>query len=161
MKSHPKPAVSHISHKYVSSHQLACRGGGRSILGVSWAVCFRAPHRGNMGKKLDALLRRNPKPPKIKTLANLTIARIAILKNQRQVRCSHARSDVVQLLNLGHQDRALLRVNSCPKCPLPFSICKYIHTRIIHVFFSTKVTDLLDRLSMWSGRGVCWMCLLW
>ncbi|KAG5527876.1 hypothetical protein RHGRI_028715 [Rhododendron griersonianum] len=63
-----------------------------------------------MGKKLDALLRRNPKPPKIKTLANLTIARIAILKNQRQVRCSHARSDVVQLLNLGHQDRALLRV---------------------------------------------------
>ncbi|XP_052195725.1 uncharacterized protein LOC127803504 isoform X2 [Diospyros lotus] len=63
-----------------------------------------------MGKKLDALLGRNSKSVKVKPLADLAIARIKILKNQRHVRCSHARSDVVQLLSLGHQDRALLRV---------------------------------------------------
>ncbi|XP_057481782.1 uncharacterized protein LOC130768709 [Actinidia eriantha] len=63
-----------------------------------------------MGKKLDALLRRNSKQPKLKTLANLAIARITVLKNQHQVRCSHARSDVAQLLKLSQQDRALLRV---------------------------------------------------
>ncbi|KAF7124205.1 hypothetical protein RHSIM_Rhsim12G0169400 [Rhododendron simsii] len=63
-----------------------------------------------MGKRLYALLGRNPKAPKLKTMANLAIARIPILKNLHSVRCSHARSDVVQLLNLGHLDRALLRV---------------------------------------------------
>ncbi|KAI8546803.1 hypothetical protein RHMOL_Rhmol07G0147900 [Rhododendron molle] len=63
-----------------------------------------------MGKILYALLGRNPKAPKLKTLASLAIARIPILKNLHTVRCSHARSDVVQLLNLGYPDRALLRV---------------------------------------------------
>ncbi|KAL4652144.1 hypothetical protein ACB092_01G211700, partial [Castanea dentata] len=33
----------------------------------------------------------------------------------RQVRCSHARSDVIELLNLGHQERALLRVEQVIK----------------------------------------------
>ncbi|KAB1209829.1 IST1-like protein [Morella rubra] len=60
--------------------------------------------------KLDALLGRNSQTSRFKALAKLTISRIAILKNQRQVRCSHARSDVSELLKLGHQDRALLRV---------------------------------------------------
>ncbi|KAK9272112.1 hypothetical protein L1049_002482 [Liquidambar formosana] len=63
-----------------------------------------------MGKKLDALLGRTFKTTKLKTLTKLAISRIAILKNQHQVRCSHARFDVIQLLNLGHQERALLRV---------------------------------------------------
>ncbi|KAF3443895.1 hypothetical protein FNV43_RR13585 [Rhamnella rubrinervis] len=63
-----------------------------------------------MGRTLDALLGRNLKTSKIKTLAKLAIARIAILKNQRQVRRSHARSDVKELLQLGHQQRSLLRV---------------------------------------------------
>ncbi|XP_023912809.1 uncharacterized protein LOC112024403 [Quercus suber] len=63
-----------------------------------------------MGRKLDALLGRNLRTSKFKTLAKLTISRTAILKNQRQVRCSNARSDVIELLNLGHQERALLRV---------------------------------------------------
>ncbi|KAH7532899.1 uncharacterized protein LOC107416535 isoform X2 [Ziziphus jujuba] len=62
-----------------------------------------------MGRKLDALLGRDSKT-KIKALAKLAISRVAILKNQRQVRCSHARSDVKELLQLGHQQRALLRV---------------------------------------------------
>ncbi|KAJ4842988.1 hypothetical protein Tsubulata_046708, partial [Turnera subulata] len=52
----------------------------------------------------------NFKTSKFKTLAKLAISRIAILKNQRQILCSHAKSDVIQLLNLGHQERALLRV---------------------------------------------------
>ncbi|XVF71649.1 hypothetical protein PTKIN_Ptkin12aG0056300 [Pterospermum kingtungense] len=63
-----------------------------------------------MGRKLDALLGRNFKTSKFKTLVKLAISRIGILKNQHQVRYSHARSDVIELLNLGHQERALLRV---------------------------------------------------
>ncbi|KAK8631205.1 hypothetical protein V6N13_079963 [Hibiscus sabdariffa] len=64
-----------------------------------------------MGRKLDALLGRNFKTSKFKTLAKLAVSRIGILKNQHQVRYSHARSDVVQLLHLGHHEQALLRVD--------------------------------------------------
>ncbi|KAL6952355.1 hypothetical protein U1Q18_043977 [Sarracenia purpurea var. burkii] len=93
-------------------------GGGSSGGGSLWGASssrvssIRAPQgkEQNMGKKLDDLLGRNSKTHKLKTLAKLTMARITILKKQRQVRSSQARSDVVQLLNLGHQDRALLRV---------------------------------------------------
>ncbi|KAA8530561.1 hypothetical protein F0562_005270 [Nyssa sinensis] len=60
-----------------------------------------------MGKKLDALL--GSKTSKFKTLANLAISQIAILKNQHHVRCSHAQSDIIQLLNIGGQECALLR----------------------------------------------------
>ncbi|XVF31567.1 hypothetical protein REPUB_Repub17cG0001700 [Reevesia pubescens] len=63
-----------------------------------------------MGRKLDALLGRNFKTSKFKTLVKLAISRIAIMKKQHQVRYFHARSDVIELLNLGHQDQALLRV---------------------------------------------------
>lgn len=66
-----------------------------------------------MGKKLDALLGRNFKTSKFRALVNLAITRAVILKKQRQVRCSQARSDVVQLLNLGHHERALIRVIFC------------------------------------------------
>ncbi|CAN4121872.1 unnamed protein product [Withania somnifera] len=68
-----------------------------------------------MGKKLDALLGRNFKTSKFKATANLAISRVAVLKNQRQARCSIARSDVVQLLNLSHHERALLRVEQVIK----------------------------------------------
>ncbi|KAK8977043.1 hypothetical protein V6N11_019712 [Hibiscus sabdariffa] len=64
-----------------------------------------------MGRKLDALLGRNFKTSKFKTLAKLAVSRIGILKNQHQVRYSHARSDVIQLLDLGHHEQALLRVD--------------------------------------------------
>ncbi|KAI3976916.1 hypothetical protein MKX01_008774 [Papaver californicum] len=63
-----------------------------------------------MGRRMDALLGRTFKIAKLRNLVNLAVSRLAVLKNQRQVRCSQARSDVIQLLNLGHQDRALLRV---------------------------------------------------
>lgn len=68
-----------------------------------------------MGKKLDALLGRSFKTSKLKALVNLALARLAVLKNQKQTRFSLARSDVVQLLNLGHEDRALLRVEQVIK----------------------------------------------
>ncbi|XP_022727000.1 uncharacterized protein LOC111282949 [Durio zibethinus] len=68
-----------------------------------------------MGKKLDALLGRAFKPSKFKSLVSLAISRLAVFKNQRQVRCNQARSDVVQLLELGHHDRALLRVEQVIK----------------------------------------------
>ncbi|XP_010263425.1 PREDICTED: uncharacterized protein LOC104601677 isoform X2 [Nelumbo nucifera] len=68
-----------------------------------------------MGKKLDALLGRTFKASKFKALVNLAISRLAVLKNQREVRGSQARSDVVHLLNLGHHERALLRVEQVIK----------------------------------------------
>ncbi|KAJ8774579.1 hypothetical protein K2173_017025 [Erythroxylum novogranatense] len=63
-----------------------------------------------MGKKFDALFGRSFKASKFKSMANLAVSRIAILKNLRQVKCNQARFDVVQLLEQGHHDRALLRV---------------------------------------------------
>lgn len=63
-----------------------------------------------MGKKLDALLGRTFKASKFKPVLTLAFSRLAVFKNQRQVRCSQDRSDVVQLLQLGNHDRALLRV---------------------------------------------------
>ncbi|KAJ6421438.1 hypothetical protein OIU84_028753 [Salix udensis] len=64
----------------------------------------------NMRKKLDALFPRKFNTSKFSSLAKLAISRIAILKNRKQVRVSFAKSDVIQLLNLGHQERALLCV---------------------------------------------------
>ncbi|XP_010926145.1 uncharacterized protein [Elaeis guineensis] len=64
-----------------------------------------------MGKTLDFLLGRNSrKTSKIKTLLGLNVARLAILRNHRQVRQAQSRGDVAQLLQLGDIDRALLRV---------------------------------------------------
>ncbi|KAK3222573.1 hypothetical protein Dsin_009598 [Dipteronia sinensis] len=63
-----------------------------------------------MGKKLDALLRRNFKTQKFKPLLSVAISRLAVLKNQRQVKFSQSHSDVVQLLQQGLHERALLRV---------------------------------------------------
>lgn len=68
-----------------------------------------------MGKKLDALLGRSFKTTRFKALVNLAISRLAVLANQRQVRSSQARSDVVQLLQLGHHERALFRVEQVIK----------------------------------------------
>ncbi|KAG4165027.1 hypothetical protein ERO13_A13G053800v2 [Gossypium hirsutum] len=68
-----------------------------------------------MGKKLAALLGRGFKPSKFKSLVTLAISRLAVFKNQHQIRCNQARSDVVQLLQLAHHDRALLRVDQVIK----------------------------------------------
>ncbi|XP_077230743.1 regulator of Vps4 activity in the MVB pathway protein [Tasmannia lanceolata] len=63
-----------------------------------------------MGRKLDILFGRNSKTSKLKTLLGLAISRLAVLKNQRKVRCTQGRNDVAQLLRLGHHERALIRV---------------------------------------------------
>ncbi|CAL5396549.1 unnamed protein product [Camellia sinensis] len=68
-----------------------------------------------MGKKLDALFGRHFKSSKFKALVNVAVSRLSVLKNQRRSRCSLARSDVVELLNLAHHDRALLRVEQVIK----------------------------------------------
>ncbi|KMT08298.1 hypothetical protein BVRB_6g142200 [Beta vulgaris subsp. vulgaris] len=68
-----------------------------------------------MGKTLDTLLRRSFKASKFKALLSLAISRLAVLKNQKQARCSLARSDVVQLLQASQQDRALIRVEQVIK----------------------------------------------
>ncbi|XP_052199607.1 uncharacterized protein LOC127806394 [Diospyros lotus] len=70
-----------------------------------------------MGRKLDALLGRTTfKTSKFRSLLNLAVSRLAVLKNQRQACRSLARSDVLQFLNLGHHhDRALLRVEQVIK----------------------------------------------
>ena len=60
-----------------------------------------------MGNMADTLLRRGFKASKLKALINLVLSRITLLKKQRQARCSLASSDVLQLLILGHHDRAL------------------------------------------------------
>ncbi|XP_062111166.1 uncharacterized protein LOC133822742 [Humulus lupulus] len=63
-----------------------------------------------MKSKINSLLGRSLiKTSKFKPLVSLAISRLAVLKNQRQVRCSQARSDVVQLLQQGHHERAILR----------------------------------------------------
>ncbi|MED6131986.1 hypothetical protein PIB30_015137 [Stylosanthes scabra] len=62
-----------------------------------------------MGRKLDALLGRNLKASKFTATINLAFSRLAILKKQRHAHLKLARSDVLQLLQLGHHDRALLR----------------------------------------------------
>ncbi|XP_047332818.1 vacuolar protein sorting-associated protein IST1-like [Impatiens glandulifera] len=69
-----------------------------------------------MGKKFDAIMGKNSKSSnQLKPLLNLALSRLVVLKNQRQARCSLSRSDVIQLLNLTHHDRALLRVEQVIK----------------------------------------------
>ncbi|KAM7272025.1 hypothetical protein ACFE04_031239 [Oxalis oulophora] len=69
-----------------------------------------------MGKKLDSFMgKKGFKTYKFKPLVNLSISRLAVLKHQRQVRCSQAQSDVLQLLVQGHHERALLRVEQVIK----------------------------------------------
>ncbi|OIW17576.1 hypothetical protein TanjilG_08854 [Lupinus angustifolius] len=47
---------------------------------------------------------------KFNKISRVAFSRIAILKKQHKARCSYAKSDVVQFLNLGHHHHALLRV---------------------------------------------------
>lgn len=68
-----------------------------------------------MGRKLDSLFKRSFRTSKFKATVNLAVSRLTVLRNQRQARCSVARSDVVQLLNHGQHERALLRVEHVVK----------------------------------------------
>jgi len=101
-----------------------------------------------MGKKLDALLGRTFKAAKFKAIANLAISRLAVLKNQRQARLRLARSDVLELLQLGHLERASLRV-------------RYIHlilslyNSLPHIIYMHKLFfSFFSRILLTSNRVV-------
>ncbi|KAL6350794.1 hypothetical protein AAG906_031380 [Vitis piasezkii] len=99
-----------------------------------------------MGKKIDALLGRNFKTSKFRALVNLAISRAAILKKQRQVRCSQARSDVVQLLNLGHHERALIRVEQ---------VIKEQNMLDVYAMIEGYCLLLVERVSIIEEEKVC------
>ncbi|KAK4771927.1 hypothetical protein SAY86_013702 [Trapa natans] len=70
-----------------------------------------------MRRKLDRILGRGRgfRASKLKPLLSLALTRLSVLKNQRQVRSSNSLSDVLQLLQLGHHERALYRVEQVIK----------------------------------------------
>ncbi|KAK4786393.1 hypothetical protein SAY86_003082 [Trapa natans] len=66
-----------------------------------------------MGKTMDLFLGRSRgsfKASKFKPLLSLALTRLTVLKAKRQSRLSTSRSDIIQLLQLGHHETALLRV---------------------------------------------------
>lgn len=99
-----------------------------------------------MGRKLDRLLRRDFRTAKFKSLLNLAISRLAVLKNQKQIRCSHARSDVGQLLELGQQERALLRVEQ---------VIKEQNTFDAFVMVEGYCDLLIERVSLIENQKEC------
>jgi len=112
-----------------------------------------------MGKKLDALLGRTFKATKFKAIANLAISRLAVLKNQRQARLRHARSDVLELLQLGHLERASLRVRYYTSYLLSHTD-NFFNLITLHYRANLKLGCLFFcRLSMWSRIRTCWMCM--
>lgn len=99
-----------------------------------------------MGKKLDAILGRTFKPSKFKPLVNLAFSRLLVLKNQRQVRYNQARSDVVQLLELGYHERALLRVEQ---------VIKEQNMLDVFVMIESYCNLLVERVSLIEQERVC------
>ncbi|KAJ0256818.1 Regulator of Vps4 activity in the MVB pathway protein [Hirschfeldia incana] len=99
-----------------------------------------------MGKKLDALLGRTFKTNKFKSLLNLALTRLSILKNQRQVRCSQATSDVTELLKLGQHENAYHRVDQVIKDQDTLDVLFFIHG-----YF----TLLLDRVHLFEHNRDC------
>ncbi|XP_073053908.1 uncharacterized protein [Primulina eburnea] len=66
-------------------------------------------------RKLYSLMRKGFNTSKFKGTLNLAISRLSVLKNPRQARGNIARSDVVEFLNLGYHERALLRIEQVIK----------------------------------------------
>ncbi|CAH8372187.1 unnamed protein product [Eruca vesicaria subsp. sativa] len=99
-----------------------------------------------MGKKLDALLGRTFKTKKFKSLLNLALTRLSILKNQRQVRCSQATSDVTELLKLGQHENAYHRVDQ---------VIKEQNTLDVLFFLHGYFTLLLDRVQLFEHNRDC------
>ncbi|KAJ4915522.1 Regulator of Vps4 activity in the MVB pathway protein [Raphanus sativus] len=99
-----------------------------------------------MGKRLDALLGRTFKTNKFKSLLNLALTRLSILKNQRQVRCSQATSDVTELLKLGQHENAYQRVDQ---------VIKDQNTLDVFFFIHGYFTLLLDRVHLFEHSRDC------
>ncbi|OAY31293.1 uncharacterized protein LOC110631369 [Manihot esculenta] len=99
-----------------------------------------------MGKKLDAILGRTFKTSKFIPLAHLATSRLAVFKNQHQVRCNQARSDVLQLLQQGHHERALLRVEQ---------VIKEQHLLDVYVMMEGYCNLLVERVHLIVQERVC------
>ncbi|KFK43596.1 hypothetical protein AALP_AA1G146900 [Arabis alpina] len=99
-----------------------------------------------MGKKLDALLGRSFKTNKFKSLLNLALTRLSILKNQRQVRFTQAVSDVAELLKLGQHENAYHRVEQVVKDQNTLDVLFFIHD-----YF----TLLVDRVHLFENNRDC------
>nr|XP_017233602.1 PREDICTED: uncharacterized protein LOC108207678 [Daucus carota subsp. sativus] len=96
---------------------------------------------------IDALLGRNTfKTSKLKPVVSLAISRLAIFKKQRQARSNIARSDVVELLNLGHHERAFLRVEQ---------VIKEQNMLKVFVMIEGYCHILKDRVGLIGKQRVC------
>lgn len=87
---------------------------------------------------------------KFRSITTLAISRIAILMNQHKARASHARSDVAQFLNLGYQDRALLRVKLQPFS----SIYRNNLSQTCYIFFSLSQANIEYILCLLTGGAM-------
>ncbi|KAI7747672.1 hypothetical protein M8C21_002776 [Ambrosia artemisiifolia] len=103
-----------------------------------------------MGRKLDVILGRKFKTSKFKATVNLAVSRVTVLKNQRQARLAVARSDIIQLLNLGHHEHALLRVDQVIKeqnmLDVLVMVDGYCHVLLQMVNLIEKEKDCPDEL---------------
>lgn len=96
-----------------------------------------------MGRKIDALLGRTLKTYKFKPVVSLAISRLSVLTKQRQARMSVARSDVIELLKLGHHERALNRVI----LQLHNHSCYNFYPCVMHLALVYNGMSNIDRLS--------------
>ncbi|KAK6927956.1 Vacuolar protein sorting-associated protein Ist1, partial [Dillenia turbinata] len=95
------------SFPYKQGFEEAVLGAASEEISFGW----QKQEKQTAGMKLESLFGKSfISTSKIKTIAKLATARTAVLKKHHHVRCSQARSDVVQLLNLGRHDNAFLRV---------------------------------------------------
>ncbi|KGN45949.1 uncharacterized protein LOC101211044 [Cucumis sativus] len=99
-----------------------------------------------MGRKLDALLGRNFRASKFRPLLNLSLSRLSILTAQRRVGCSQANSDVLQLLQLSHHHRALLRVEK---------VIKDQNALDAYVLIEGYLNLLLERTTLLEQQSEC------
>lgn len=99
-----------------------------------------------MGKMLDRLLGRSFKPSKFKPLASLAVSHLAVLRNRSQARLSQARSDVAQLLELAHHDRALLRVEQ---------VVREQNTLDVYAMVESYCHLLIERVNLIEREKAC------
>ncbi|XP_073158470.1 uncharacterized protein [Henckelia pumila] len=101
---------------------------------------------GIIRRKLDSFMRKGFNTSKFKGTVNLAISRLQVLKNQRQARGNVARSDVVEFLNLGHHERALLRVEQ---------VIKEQNMLDVYVMLEGYCHLLMERVSLIQQQKEC------
>lgn len=101
-----------------------------------------------MGKTLDALLGR--RSSKLATFLKNSITRIELVKNRHEALLSFSYSDIIQLLKLGYEQEALLRVEHVIKTKnmldLYAMIESYCHLLLQRVSLIDRSKDCPDEL---------------